>query len=194
MKLNHFESPLQEGISLQENSETNFEINLVDRYNSTNWAKPNRHSIRKNWAMLVCFVIALFAFTTCGNDDDTSSSNKSVPDPEGTILVAMRNSNNGTTYVTPDGCNSYFCIYNDNFAGDFTFATIGKLSGLGNITSIPTNGWANQVAVLQGYGYVAKYEYQGQITYVRIYVDSYLTSTSGGIMGANVKYQSPFKP
>jgi hypothetical protein len=39
----------------------------------------------------------------CGKDDN-------VPEPEGTITVHMRNSNNGTTYITPEGCDTFFGI------------------------------------------------------------------------------------
>jgi hypothetical protein len=87
---------------------------------------------------------------------------------------------------------------------------LGKMNGLGNIDKIPTNGFTNpeswvssSVACEKGHGYVIKaerlYEDQGlpqlptgEVFYVRLYVVESLTSTSGGIMGAKIKYQYPF--
>ena len=153
----------------------------------------------------------------CGKDN--GGSDKSVPDPEGTVTIAMRNESNGHTIVLPDGCSGFFLIGSDNnfytfVDGDFygcrgmwTFASVGKVSGLANIKQIPTSGWSYMAAVMPGYGYVAKCEnYEsydsgnkfrptGTTTYVRIYVVDYITTAgSGGVIGANVKYQSPFKP
>ena len=149
--------------------------------------------------------------TTIIDPDDNSTPsdnpNVSVSDPEGTIQVTMRNANNGTTHVLPDNCYDNFYIGgDDNFYGtqrygtNFKFATVGKVNGLGNITKIPTSGWANPIAIVPGYGYVgASYDADSDfpskargVTYVRIYVIDWVVSTSGGIIGAEVKYQSPF--
>ena len=131
---------------------------------------------------------------------------KPVSDPEGTILVAMRNLSNGSTNVTPDGCGGYFYIgKDDNFYGEigsysrWKFTFWGQCSGLGNVTSIPASGWADQVAVVPGHGYVGmcpnRYNNPPDTTYVRFYVTEYMTAASGGgIIGAYVKYQSPFVP
>jgi len=75
------------------------------------------------------------------------------------------------------------------------------MSGLGNIKSIPTSGWAQKAAVTKGYGYIARCinvinnNVFVDTTYVRIYVMEYLiAANSNGIIGAKVKYQSPFVP
>jgi len=78
------------------------------------------------------------------------------------------------------------------------FVTIGKVNGLGKITSIPQSGWAEHVAVMPGYGYVGREDggvYVGNYNYVRIYVVDYiLAAGTDGIIGADVKYQAPFVP
>ncbi|MCL2098148.1 MAG: DUF5036 family protein [Bacteroidales bacterium] len=106
----------------------------------------------------------------------------------------MRNSANGGTRVTPSGTGNYFYIDGaNNFYGDYhKFVTIGPMKGLGNVTQIPSSGWASEVAVQPGYGYVARCESYG--AYVRIYVVKYVEAVGGGIIGADVKYQSPFVP
>jgi len=89
---------------------------------------------------------------------------------------------------------------------EIIFAKVGKVAGLGSITEIPNSGYARQVAVEPGCGYVAKfhrvymaydsygkYEQFDSYCYARIYVVDWTKAVdSGGIIGAEIKYQSPF--
>lgn len=61
--------------------------------------------------------------------------------------------------------------------------------GLGNVSNIPTSGWAEQMSVIAGHGYVA----YGNNQFYRIYVVSDIAGTSGGVIGSDIKYQKPFK-
>ena len=68
----------------------------------------------------------------------------------------------------------------------------GKVRGLGNVASIPTSGWADRVAVVPGNGYVAHNYWSDE--FVRIWVSDYISgATTGGVIGAEVKYQKPFR-
>ena len=96
--------------------------------------------------------------------------------------LAMRNTDNGNTYL------DNIRIKNENFIGA-SFVSLGAVRGLGNVSTIPTSGWADQVAVEPGYGYVAYSNNQ----FYRIYVVDNIVSTSGGVIGADIKYQKPFK-
>jgi hypothetical protein len=129
-------------------------------------------------------------FTSCGGDDENENPNNGQPvnpgttvnDPEGTISLSMRNADNGKTYLD----NIY--ISNENFRGAY-FASVGVVKGLGNVSTIPTTGWAEQMSVIAGNGYVAYSNNQ----FYRIYVVSDIVATTGGIIGADIKYQKPFK-
>lgn len=154
--------------------------------------------LQRGAAALLCAV--LLGMVSCDKDDDGATGGnggKAVPDPEGTVTVQMRNSNNGGTQVYPDGLGTYFYIDRaDNLTcqwGDVI--CIGKVAGLGNIRERPEVGWADEAALLPGYGYILRssYNHDGYV-YCRVYVVGYLTSTGGGIIGATVKYQSPFIP
>lgn len=175
--------------------------------------------LQRGAAALLCAV--LLGMVSCDKDDDGATGGnggKAVPDPEGTVMVQMRNANNGQTKVSPDGfimwnnlsyvCNqNYFWIDKaDNLICDWdgTVICVGKVAGLGNIRERPETGWADEAALLPGYGYIIRCggystDPAGNPTpdgyrYCRIYVVGYLTSTGGGIIGATVKYQSPFIP
>ena len=162
--------------------------------------------LQRGAAALLCAV--LLGMVSCDKDDDGATGGnggKAVPDPEGTVTVQMRNSDNGETRVSPDGFGTDFYIDRaDNLTCPFgDVICIGKVAGLGNIRERPETGWADEAALLPGYGYIIRREYStdpaGNPTpdgyrYCRIYVVGYLTSTGGGIIGATVKYQSPFIP
>lgn len=171
--------------------------------------------LQKGAVALLCAV--LLGAVSCDKDDDGAAGGnggKAVPDPEGTIIVQMRNSSNGGTDVYPDGygysssnegfySRSFWIDKADNLTCSGDVVCIGKVAGLGNIRERPEVGWADQAALLPGYGYIlrspAKYDKDDRLTpdgytYCRVYVMNYLTSTSGGIIGATIKYQSPFIP
>lgn len=154
------------------------------------------------WSLLTIVVAAVLSvgFASCGDDDDNDSGKrddgkqqtdtKSNQDPEGTIVLNMTNGSKdnwydiGLTYeIHIDEAN--------NFVGRYgvEFVSLGEVSGLGKITSIPSTGWSKSAAVVPGNGYVARCGNR----YARIFVVDYTVATSGGIMGATIKYQSPFQ-
>lgn len=156
-----------------------------------------RNSFLRKWLPTLFALAILTCFYACSEDTSDGISvdpDKKVPDPAGTIQLAMRNSDNGQTELD----NIY--IENENFRGHegvHYFTSLGPVNGLGNVAHIPTSGWASSVAVIPGHGYVA---YSAGDSYwgtpqrwYRIYVTDYIVSTSGGIIGAKVKYQAPFK-
>ena len=127
----------------------------------------------------------------CSSDDnepeqpEITDPTEEVDDPAGTITLSMRNENNGSTRL-----GRFYIDEGDNFTNGY-FTSIGSVNGLGNISYIPKTGWASKIAVTPGCGYVAYNEYDD--TYYRIYVTGYIIgSTSYGIIGASVKYQTPF--
>lgn len=128
----------------------------------------------------------------CSSDDpdpdggDVIKPDQEVPDPTGTILLSMRN-DDGTSL------NGLYIGKDDNFHGNgWKIASIGQVKGLGNVASIPLAEWAEKVSVTPGYGYVAYNTYSDE--YYRIFVTDYMASaTTGGVIGADIKYQKPFK-
>lgn len=128
----------------------------------------------------------------CSSDDpdpdggDVIKPDQEVPDPTGTILLSMRN-DDGTSL------NGLYIGKDDNFHGNgWKIASVGQVKGLGNVASIPLAGWAEKVSVTPGYGYVAYNTYSDE--YYRIFVTDYMASaTTGGVIGADIKYQKPFK-
>lgn len=141
-------------------------------------------------ALLVAVMLPL-ALASCKKDDPNPDNgtpvkpSTEISDPEGTITLSMRNADSGKTYL-----DNQFYIDNENFTGGY-FVSLGPVKGLGNVSTIPLKGWSTQVAVIPGNGYVAYNPYND--TFYRIYVVQEIGSTSGGVIGAEVKYQKPFK-
>lgn len=118
-------------------------------------------------------------------------------DPTGTISLSMNNKSHGETYLGGIyiGEDNNFC--GNNYSGyTVYFSDLGPVSGLGNVTAIPTAGWSTKLQVIPGHGYVAVEYYTGNEQRIksiyRIYVVDYITSIGGGIIGADIKYQTPF--
>ena len=141
----------------------------------------------------LALAILVLAMAGCTKDDpdvggDIKPDSK-VDDPTGTILISMRNGNNGGTSL--DGLE---IGKDDNFYGGsgWSIASVGNVRGLGNVSTIPASGWSDKVSVVPGAGYVA-YN-RSNDTFYRLYVVEYIeAAVTGGIIGAEVKYQKPFK-
>lgn len=115
--------------------------------------------------------------------DPGSDPSVQVPDPEGTITLSMRNDRG--TYL-----DNFYIDDADNFSGGY-FVSLGEMKGLGNVTRIPKHGWSSKTAVVPGTGYVAYDSYDG---FYRLFVTSYTVNSMNEIIGADVKYQTPFYP
>lgn len=143
-----------------------------------------------------------------GNTQEPETPIAPTPDPEGTITVNLNNGTSGNYYDIGFGYNGYEYIHIDeanNFSGktrSITFLSLGAVDGLGSVTFIPTAGWAEAVAVIQGNGYIARNTTESYIdgdvyynyNYARMYVVDYIIGTNNDIIGATVKYQYPFLP
>ena len=148
--------------------------------------------------MLALAVLAIVP--ACSGEDDesvvpqASDPNVAVPDPEGTVTVNITNNGRDGEVELPDLDVELYIDEGNNFRlhtaiySRSQIVSLGAMKGLGNVVTVPIEGWSSSVAVVPGNGYVVR----NHDNYARLYVDSYMTSTSGGIMGATVKYQSPF--
>lgn len=177
----------------------------------------------------ILVAMAGVGLTACGGDDLEDTVNVSEKDPQGTVVVNMiaaKSYRDATQvkFVTGNFINDNgdpvsleFDAYMDdalNFYDDdydIEFVSVGPVSGLSKVTTIPATGWSRKVAVVPGNGYVARvnhnyyyqvfdyeqnrwvYKNENHTFYGRIYVVEYLTS-GGAMAGATVKYQSSFTP
>jgi len=162
--------------------------------------------------MKTVLVLGLVFAAGCGKDDDNgkdgggnsgNNTEKTVPDPEGTITVSM--ANNGVydqgrrqyrgTGVCMDNndCSAWIAMnYDNNFiAQACEIANVGKVNGLGSIKAIPNGGYTGYTSVESKNGYVIK---SSSGIYTRLYVVDWILSTGGGIIGAKVKYQYSWNP
>ncbi len=75
---------------------------------------------------------------------------------------------------------------------EFQIADVGTVAGLAEVTSKSPAGFTTTLAAQVGHGYVIRYTKNGGApTYVRLYVDGWLTSsTTGGVIGVRTKYQT----
>ena len=107
-----------------------------------------------------------------------------------------------------DGSNNFFLRYDGGSGGEMKekfLVNVGKVEGLGYIETVPTSGWTARLAVQPGCGYIIRYRgsenqrwgYTIDPTlerYARFYVIEWMTSTTGGIIGAKVRFQPEWTP
>lgn len=140
------------------------------------------------------FLLLAVVFAACSSDDDSTDGDGNIKpdvnvnDPAGTVSLSMMKGPSISEGATRIG-GSYIYIGSDyNFDGGY-FISLGTVKGLGNVSYIPTTGWANKVSVRSGNGYVA----YSDGDFYRIFVEKEIVGTTGGIIGYDVKYQAPFK-
>lgn len=140
------------------------------------------------------FLLLAVAFAACSSDDDSTDGDGNIKpdvnvnDPVGTVSLSMMKGPSIREGATRIGSSDIYIGNDYNFDGGY-FISLGTVKGLGNVSYIPTTGWASNVSVRSSNGYVA-YSYG---TFYRIYVEKEIVGTTGGIIGYDVKYQAPFK-
>lgn len=112
--------------------------------------------------------------------------------------------NEGSADLGIDGYNNFYLRQNSYYTttghpkANATIASIGGVSGLSKVRQIPQSGWTDRVAVNPGNGYVIKFEGNCEsgtfCHYARVYVEEWIESTSGGIIGAIVRYEGNWEP
>lgn len=166
-----------------------------------------------NYLFLLCVAFGALFFSSCSKDDDAENDDggvvinpdKNIPDPKGTVTLNIMIGDDENKRVDINGFGTIQINSAYNFVGydsNYSFVSLGKLKGLGNVTAIPQDGWNRSVAVNPGEGYVARLvsggyyddnnSYSYSYRYARLYVVSEITGTSGGVIGYTIKCQAPF--
>ena len=156
------------------------------------------------WSLLIILFASIFSVSlaSCGDDDDDNPNESTITDndPEGTILMNLVNNDDDICideewpymYVGMTPQNNI-----DTWYQSAQIVSVGKVNGLSAIKKIPSSGWAERCAATPGSGYVIRqlkrhpndYSRTEGYKYCRVYLVDFITSTSGGIMGAKIKYQ-----
>lgn len=158
------------------------------------------------YLFFLCVAFGALVFSSCSKDDDAENDNsgpvinpdKNIPDPKGTVTLNIMIGDDENKRVDINGFGTIQINSAYNFVGydyNYSFVSLGKLKGLGNVTAIPQDGWNRSVAVNPGEGYVVRckeYYSSTQYIYARLYVVSEIAGTSGGIIGYTIKCQAPF--
>ena len=155
------------------------------------------------YLFFLCVAFGALVFSSCSKDDDAGNDDgvvinpdKNIPDPKGTITLNMMVGDDNDKSVSINGLGEIKINSAYNFKGydsNYSFVSLGKMKGLGNVTAIPQDGWNRYVAVNPGEGYVVRnIYYYGNTTYARLYVVSAIAGTSGGVIGYTIKCQAPF--
>lgn len=144
--------------------------------------------------LFALIAVTAIPLTSCSKDDsdsdsekETTNTTKTIADPEGTVTINMLI---GDDYIWLGNHCPLLIDRGMNFVTQYgEIVDVGEVAGLGNVTSIPENGWSTRALVTPGHGYIFRCIYAiGSEFYSRIYVVNYLESTTGSLIGAQIKY------
>lgn len=100
------------------------------------------------YLFLLCVAFGALLFSSCSKDDDAENDNsgpvinpdKNIPDPKGTITMNMMVGDDKDKSVSINDFGTIQINSAYNFVGydyDYSFVSLGKMKGLGNVTAIP---------------------------------------------------------
>jgi len=156
-------------------------------------------TIRLKWFSILLLACTTFLFPAC-----EGSTNNPDEYPEGVITVKLRSYKDLSFRIDlksgpSENNDTYTACLTMNLANNFSIwdnhgqiCDTGKKS-LGAVKTIPTAGWASEVAVFPQHTYVIRiggeYNYKNYAyQYYKLYVVDYMLDTTGGIIGAEVQY------
>ena len=93
------------------------------------------------------------------------------------------------------GISEYNNFYVSSRRSHCSITCVGSVSNIRRINRIPESGWASAVSVKPGNGYIICHKNQDgdRYRYARVYVEDWIESTDGGIIGAVIRYQDNWK-
>lgn len=161
--------------------------------------------MKKHRLMMLMFASAALLFASCGKEAENSQSY----DPPGTVYVHIQNDYKTKVKLWPDTEKDApkLCIDDaNNFISSsyytsggrswytINFCDVGDVRGLGDIGVNSYSGRTDRAAVIPGHGYIADcVDGYNSGLLARLYVVDYIKNALGEIIGAEVKYQSPWE-
>lgn len=144
-----------------------------------------------NYAIVAVLALSAAGAVSCDKEEERSGS-VVAGEPTGTIET-----NIGEAELSIGNfCKVRWEKPNNIVTGELVkIVNVGKVEHLGqvDIGSIPEVGWADNVAVVPGTAYIARYTTMTYESYSAFYVVKSLVDGTGTICGANIKY-CPFSP
>lgn len=152
-----------------------------------------------NLLMVAAILFSLVCFTSCNKNDD-------VPPlfPSGTVTLNMQNEANGRTSI--EGTSVYINKANNFFSRNEYIFDEGVASGIGREREGDIKNLVGELGVIPGHVYQiynslhmtrfpsGNWAGTSQMSYVRLYVDSFIKDKNDVSIGAVVKYISLVMP
>ena len=137
--------------------------------------------MRELHPLVATLVLGCIGCSTPGSD--------SVADPPGTVTTELRTSSS-IRFLTGSTTTGPFDLTIDgslNFQG--SVVGFGPVSGVGEITTIPTTGFVQTASAETGSGFVVRTNDGLKLMYA-VYVDADIVSTGGGVLGKTIKWHA----
>ncbi|MDL2224033.1 hypothetical protein LJB92_01830 [Bacteroidales bacterium OttesenSCG-928-M06] len=170
--------------------------------------------MNRNIIYLITLISILFLVSSCDNEDNKYEYHE---DPEGTVEVELGKDHNLVVfyhafYVNEEKNDStiapissllgFVSFHYDNILTitpikeEVDVYTYHNLKGLGNIRSLPKNGWTNKnfiqinLLVKEKNGYILRFRQRGEYIHVRLFIDEIKMEEEKQVI--KIKFQYPF--
>ena len=148
----------------------------------------------KYFVLMLATVLSL-SLSSCGGGADDE------PDPPGKpsttdVVSGSASESSGVMLVSGvyDGPHFYWgydtlYMYNNNGLYSYVkMISVGNVSKLNDIKTVPSEGWGNELPLVNNGGYVITYTYQGKAYYIRLFITLNI-SAAGDTVGINYQFQ-----
>ena len=148
----------------------------------------------KYFVLMLATVLSL-SLSSCGGDGEDEPDQPGKP--SNADVVSGSESMRGAVLLLPevyDGPYFYWwydelCL--DNVNSQYSYLkmiSIGTVSKLSDIKTVPAEGWGTKQPLVNNGGYVITYTYQGKAYYIRLFI-TLNVSAAGDTVGINYQFQ-----
>lgn len=148
----------------------------------------------KYFVLMLATVLSL-SLESCGGGDDEEPDQPGKPSTTD-VVSGSASENYGVVLLSGvyDGPNFYWrsdklYLINDN--GRYSYVkmiSVGTVSKLSDIKTVPAEGWGNELPLDNSGGYIITYTDQGKAYYIRLFI-TFNVSAAGDLVGINYQFQ-----
>ena len=148
----------------------------------------------KYFVLMLATVLSL-SLSSCGGGDDDEPDQPGKPSTTD-VVSGSASENSGVVLLSGvyDSPSFYWrnkTLYLNDSHGLYSYVkmiSVGTVSRLSDIKTVPAEGWNNQLPLENNGGYVITYTCEGKAYYIRLFI-TFNVSVAGDFVGINYQFQ-----
>ena len=148
----------------------------------------------KYFVLMLATVLSL-SLSSCGGGDDDEPDQPGKPSTTD-VVSGSASESSAVSLLSEVYEGPYFYWVNDklyliNYNGQYSYVqmiSVGTVSKLNDIKTVPAEGWGNELPLDNIGGYIITYTYGGKAYYIRLLI-TFNVSAAGDLVGINYQFQ-----